>query len=130
MSVSGKDFLNIAENCQEQHTEIGYRMAVGRSYYSMYHSVKDILQSQIPNYKDGGVHFKLTEHLLDANNNEPHDRTKLKSLCYKLRQGKEFRCEADYNLNSTQMNLELSEQQLAQAKRVINTCSELSTAAA
>ena len=39
MSVSGQDFIEFAKKCLQFNDEIGYRNAVGRSYYGVYHEI-------------------------------------------------------------------------------------------
>ena len=128
MSVSGNDFLSIAEMYKDLDSEIGYRMCVGRSYYAMYHLVKDLLTHTVPPCKRGGMHEALVVYL-QTHNSEPYCKIELRKLSYILTQGKTLRREADYELDSDDINKDTAEAQVQQTMRLIGICANLSKAA-
>lgn len=128
MAISGSEFLDVAEVNKNLASEIGYRMCVGRSYYAMYHLVKALLTNNIPPCKKGGMHEALVVYL-QGPNQEPFCKKELRKLAYILRQGKTLRREADYVLDSDEINELMAETQLAQAKKLIGICDSLSKVA-
>lgn len=130
MSVNGIDFFNIAKENIKLGSEIGYRMSVGRSYYSMYHSSCAIIRGELPNYASGGKHYSLINYLADSHNGESHNKTKMRVMSYILRQSREKRNRADYDLESDQITLSMAEDQIVEAERIINICNALTKNAA
>ena len=128
MAVSGSDFLQAAEVYKDLESEIGYRMCVGRSYYAMYHLVKDLLTGDVPPCNKGGMHESLVVYLKN-HNAEPYCKKELRKLSYILTQGKTLRREADYELDSDDINKETAEAQMQQALKLIGICDELQSAA-
>jgi len=128
MAVSGSDFLSVAEVYKDLDSEIGYRMCVGRSYYAMYHLVKGILTNEIPHCGNGGMHESLVVYLKN-HNNEPYCNKELRKLSYILTQGKTLRREADYELDSNDINKQTADTQIQQALKLIGICGNLSKAA-
>ena len=129
MSVNEKDFYDVALENYDFGTEIGYRMCLGRSYYAMYHSALKIIHKELPNYKTGGKHYSLITHLADPHNSEPHDSKHMKIISYMLRQGRELRNKADYDVNIDISDL-IAEEQLAQVNRMMGICGSLTPKAA
>ena len=84
MPVKGKDFLEVAQQNKELGTEIGHRQAVSRAYYAGYHSVCDLIEGPIPNYRGGSKHSSLITYLGNRND-EPFDQRKLLRLSVVLR---------------------------------------------
>jgi uncharacterized protein (UPF0332 family) len=125
MSVSGADFYNIAVEHKALDSEIGYRNCVSRAYYSMYHSVLAILKGKIPHFATGGVHHRLIEYLVDRNNDESHDSTKLRQLSYILKHARDLRHNADYEIDSSDITQLTAEDALNQANRVMSICEQL-----
>jgi uncharacterized protein (UPF0332 family) len=128
MSVSGNDFLSAAEVYKDLDTEIGYRMCVGRSYYAMYHLVKDLLVCNVPTCNKGGMHESLVVYLR-TQCTEPYCKTELRKLSYILTQGKTLRKEADYQLDSDDINKQTAETQIQQTMKLIGICDGLTAAA-
>jgi uncharacterized protein (UPF0332 family) len=129
MAVSGNDFIIAAEACKDLESEIGYRMCVGRSYYAMYHLVKDLLVCNVPPCKKGGMHEALVVYL-QTPNAEPYCKKELRKLSYILTQGKTLRREADYYLDSDDINKQTAETQIQQAQKLVGICNNLVTVAA
>lgn len=128
MAVTGNDFLQAAEVYKDLDTEIGYRMCIGRSYYAMYHLVKDLITSDVPPCNKGGMHEALVVYL-KSYNTEPYCKKELRKLSYILTQGKTLRREADYELDNDDMNKKNAEAQIQQALKLADICDELETAA-
>jgi uncharacterized protein (UPF0332 family) len=128
MSVSGNDFLSAAEVYKDLDTEIGYRMCVGRSYYAMYHLVKDLLVFNVPPCNKGGMHEALVVYLQNQCT-EPYCKRELRKLSYILTQGKTLRKEADYQLDSEDINKQTAETQIQQTMKLIGICDGLAAAA-
>lgn len=122
MAVKASDFIAVAEACVQLGSEIGYRNAVARSYYAMYHQVLDLLAEQ-PYQKNGvGVHSSLIQYLQNPSPEEECDRTNLKRLALMLKAAKTNRVKADYNLDSTIFNKCVSEDAIASAQRLFVLC--------
>lgn len=130
MSVSGKDFLEFAEFSLDLDTEIGFRNSVSRAYYSIYHTVLDIIEGNIPNYSGGGSHSSLIKYLEDSSNPEKYDKRQLKRLSYILKQQRDLRCDADYELDIDIITKATANDSIKQAHRIADICSELLNAAA
>jgi uncharacterized protein (UPF0332 family) len=128
MAVSGSDFLSAAEVYKDLDTEIGYRMCVGRSYYAMYHLVKDLLTLEVPPCNKGGMHEALVVYL-NTHNDEPFCKKELRKLSYILTQSKTLRREADYELDSDDINKKTAEDQMQQAMKLISICDGLASVA-
>ena len=100
MPISPEDFLHSAEPIASiEHTEVYVRNAVSRSYYSMYHKVLSILDSEPPRQKGKGCHANLIDYLKSHGKGlERFESKSLVRLSYMLRQQKERRVDADYKL--------------------------------
>jgi len=97
LSVTGKDFLEFADRCVAQGDEIGYRNAVGRAYYGVYHEISGTLEKAVFNH----THQTIRDYLIkDAwlKGNEPFDKMKLISLGSRLKLMHTQRVSADYNI--------------------------------
>lgn len=100
MSVTGKDFIEFANHCVEQGDEIGYRNAIGRSYYGAYHEISNILEKAIFVH----THKDIRDYLIERSwlkGNEPFEKMKLISLGSRLKQMHTSRVAADYDLLDT-----------------------------
>lgn len=129
MAVTGLDFLSFAQQAQSQCTEIAYRNIVSRAYYACYHSVLGVLEDPVPKYTNGGVHSNLIEYLSGGSLPEIYDKRELRKLSYILKQQKELRCEADYDISSSHITKLTAEDSLNQAEKVTAICNSLSNAA-
>lgn len=100
MGVTGKDFIEFAGKCIAHNDEIGYRNAVGRAYYGVYHETCCKLE-KCPN-KDShvGVRDYLTRDSW-LKGNEPFDKMKLIAMGAFLKQLHTRRKWADYELERT-----------------------------
>lgn len=79
--------------------ELEVRNAVGRMYYGVLHSLKDVL-GPIPSYKNTGTHEAVTLYLTEsAPETLKIDKNKAKKLAYMLNEIKAKRVRADYHLN-------------------------------
>lgn len=97
MAVNGQDFFNFAVKCIAHGDEIGYRNAVGRAYYGLYHDVCSKLQKG----PDPATHRAVRDYLIDISwiaGNEPFDKMKLIALGTMLKHLHIQRKWADYNL--------------------------------
>lgn len=99
MAVTSNDFMSFAEHSKALSTEIGFRNAVARSYYAMYHHTQESLLN-CPKYI-GASHDSLREYLTRAKPTEPFDKSYLRRLSAILNQQKGFRNIADYELDKT-----------------------------
>ncbi|MFM5879920.1 HEPN domain-containing protein [Aeromonas sanarellii] len=97
MSVLSKDFLDFATDAVKRTDEIGYRNAVARSYYAMFHEIRIMLIS-LPRFRANG-HAGLIDYLKDPHSDEPYDRVALRELASMLKQQKGKRVTADYALD-------------------------------
>lgn len=125
MTVSSTDFLDFATDSVKDNTEIANRMAVGRSYYAMYHRVLALLTKPPYGSTNGGSHQALVDYL-QRSKEEPFDSFKLRRLAIYLTQGKTLRHVADYDLDSDDITNEVAIQQMEQATSVFDLCKELS----
>ncbi|MDB2331390.1 HEPN domain-containing protein [Alteromonas sp.] len=130
MAVEGKDFLEFAKSAVSHGTEIGFRNAVSRSYYSIYHTVLSLVEQQIPNYAGGGTHSSLIKYLEDPSCPERFDKRQLRRLSYILRQQRDLRCDADYELDVDTITETTAEDCIEQAMKVCSICQSLSSQAA
>lgn len=97
MAVNGQDFYDFAVKCIAHGDEIGFRNAVGRAYYGLYHDVCSKLQKG----PDPATHRAVRDYLIDTSwlaGNEPFDKMKLISLGTMLKHLHIQRKWADYNL--------------------------------
>lgn len=128
MSINACDFIRIAkrgiEVCDD---EMGYRNAISRAYYSIYHSASSLVtERKIPKYngKDmpnvkGGTHLKLAYYLTDEENNkEPFSRNDMAVIAVKLKMTKMLRTTADYFLKRT-VTVEDAEYMIIEAEGII-----------
>jgi uncharacterized protein (UPF0332 family) len=99
MPVNANDFLDIASDALSLNTEIGFRNAISRSYYSMFHRAKSSLRNHPQDIRS--AHQKLIDYLLspEAARMEGVDAVVLRQMASCLHQRRELRVLADYNLN-------------------------------
>lgn len=98
MPVSSRDFLGFATDSLGRGDEIGFRNAVARSYYAMFHEVRTMLSS-LPSFSSH-AHDGLISYLNQPDKSEPFDRMALRALAAMLRQQKGKRAIADYDVNN------------------------------
>lgn len=118
MTISSQDFLDSAEKCLCNDDEIGYRNAVSRGYYALYHEIS-CRMTYMPGYQSNH-HAALIDYLSKnaLHKNEPFDSVKLKSLSGKLRKLRLDRNEADYDLDCLRFNRDMAEQSLNQIRNI------------
>ncbi|EKE79726.1 hypothetical protein [Idiomarina xiamenensis] len=130
MSVNAEDFYNSARLNYQQKDEMGFRNCVSRAYYASYHQTLSILTAKIPSYSGKGVHSCLITYLLELKHEyEPYDSRKLNQIGYILKQQKDNRCDADYELNGETIDCVAAEQALSSFDRVAALCAKLEQAA-
>lgn len=96
--ISSHDILATAKHCAAEGTEGGARSATSRAYYSMLHEAMDSLE-HMPNFTH--EHHKNTVGYMTTPSeckNESFPTQRLKSLGFVLRQWRDARNEADYDL--------------------------------
>jgi uncharacterized protein (UPF0332 family) len=125
MSVNEMDFYEVAKVNFKLETEIGYRMCLGRSYYAMYHCAKNMISCELPKYSKGGNHYSLIEYLADPHNGETYDKKGMRIISYILRQGRELRNKADYDLSCDSITNLVAETQIIQTEKLIDMCEKL-----
>lgn len=118
MPTTSQEFLSSAERCLAEDSEIGYRNAISRAYYAMYHEIKESLTC-LPSFQRDH-HKNLIGYLRNKAENklEPYDHDSLKSMAYKLEQQRRSRNEADYDLQNCMIDKAMSEQSLEEAKLI------------
>ncbi|HIC8859654.1 hypothetical protein E5E96_21005 [Aeromonas sp. 1805] len=118
-----KDFLIFATDSAQRADEIGYRNAVARSYYAMFHEVRDLVVS-LPNFSSH-AHDGLIQYLKNPDKDEPYDRMALRGLAAMLQQQKGKRVIADYDLVGD-VNSNDALESIRTAERLFQKCHELS----
>lgn len=110
MPVNSIDFLRFAEEeCIKPKSEIGFRNAISRSYYCMFHHARSVL-------KNGPVeinapHQKVIDYLLstDAVRLEECDTAYLRQMAAMLLQRRRMRNLADYDLTKSYCEVDAKE---------------------
>ncbi|MCG9664710.1 hypothetical protein L1D26_16680 [Vibrio mediterranei] len=100
MPISPEELLRFAEeiHAKDEDCEVHRRSAISRYYYSMYHKVKSILKFEPRSYNKGD-HENLIRYLKsDACTDEDHNFRELVMLGESLRQERDRRNLADYEL--------------------------------
>jgi uncharacterized protein (UPF0332 family) len=130
MSIVSQDFLVSSKSCLDLGSEVDFRNAVSRAYYAMYHEAKGSLTCQ-PNYS-GSQHSNLIGYLKNKSENklEPYDSYQMKLLGYRLDQQRKARHEADYDLDSVEVNQLIAEVAIGTAEEFFESWSSLKTAKA
>lgn len=111
-----------AEHAKTLGSEIGYRNAIARAYYAMFHQVQTSLIA-CPKFV-GGTHQGLADYLNKAVPTEPYDKTYLRRLAAILNQQKGRRNIADYELDKT-FTLSDAQAALDTATRLFDLCQEM-----
>lgn len=127
MPTSSLEFLTSAEQCLADNCEIGYRNAISRGYYALYHEIKENLTC-LPAYTRDH-HSSLIKYLKNKSENklEPYDPAKLKSMAYKLEQQRLARNEADYDLLSCNINQKMAEQSMCEVRLIFSDWQKMKT---
>jgi hypothetical protein len=99
MSVTYREFLDIAKSLIGSGTEIGDRCAASRAYYGLYHCALEYADTvSMPPISAcaGPTHKTLRCFFEDDLNPDRGVRLKMRSLGVRLKQLHEFRVSADY----------------------------------
>ncbi|WP_025122477.1 MULTISPECIES: hypothetical protein [unclassified Serratia (in: enterobacteria)] len=116
MTISGKDFLDSSTHCLENECEAGFRNAVSRAYYSMFHKAHEEL-SNIPRCNNNH-HANLIKYM-KGDLGKPEEKlsaARLKILGYELRQMRQARNESDYKLVEASINKNVAIESIETAK--------------
>lgn len=103
MPISPEELLNFAENIHsaKESCEVHRRSAISRYYYAMYHKARSILKFEPRTYTKSD-HENLIRYLKnDAQHEEDHNFRELMMLAESLRQERDRRNLADYELKQT-----------------------------
>lgn len=103
MAINPEDLLDLAKSLhgQAKESEAYRRSAISRYYYAMYHKVHSILEQEPLDYNKG-CHENLIKYLKnEAQHDEPHDFRILVRLAESLRQERDRRNNADYQLDES-----------------------------
>ncbi|HBT3131839.1 TPA: hypothetical protein MBF18_003556 [Klebsiella pneumoniae] len=103
MSIHGRDFLTASKSCVDSQCESGYRGAISRSYYALYHEICATLRMCPPTTHEGVVLYLTTDA---RRKDEPYEFMSLVQLGAVLKQQKAKRKMADYELSQSITELE------------------------
>lgn len=116
MSVTAHDFFSSAEKALLDGTEIGFRNATSRSYYSIYHQMLDFVNRY--HQPDPTANQKMSSHeRLIERVRLLKDTPTARSTAIMLQNMKLQRCISDYEIDTEIRQLD-AELQLATAKRI------------
>ncbi|EMO5815999.1 HEPN domain-containing protein [Raoultella planticola] len=109
MCVNSIDFVSAARLCLNHGDEVGYRSCISRAYYGMFHEAMTSL-TNVPAYS-ANHHGNLIGYMTTASEckNEPFDKHKLKVMGYNLKQMRDCRNEADYDITEVTVSKEMAE---------------------
>lgn len=116
MAINGSDFIDSARSCLEQDDEAGYRSCISRAYYGMFHEAMASLK-HVPCYSSDR-HRSLISYMTSTAEckQEPYDKHKLKVMGYKLKQMRDSRNEADYDIARVTISKEMADSGIASAE--------------
>lgn len=119
MSINGIDFLKSAMSCLEQDNEAGFRNAISRAYYAMYHETLNLL----PQYKKPkkNHHYSLIDYLHSFKNDESNVFP-YRPLSYRLKQQRNFRNQADYNIDGITITYNNAQATIKEAEIFLENC--------
>lgn len=123
MTIQGSDFLRSSEHCLSQDEEVGYRNAVSRAYYAMYHRAGEVLDN-VPS-TEHNHHANLIKYM-QGHLGIPREKltaSRLKLLAYDLRQMRQARNEADYRLTDSKINVDVAKESILTAQHFFNRLS-------
>ncbi|ELB2081777.1 hypothetical protein NB463_09025 [Vibrio sp. RM-41-2B] len=123
MPVKAEDFFEQAKELMAlEQNEINIRSCISRCYYGMYHKVLSILDHEQILYPNKGYHGSLIHYLqTDAANDESLPFNSLKGLAYMLKQERDRRQVADYELSDAP-DLESAQDSISTAERCLQRC--------
>lgn len=116
MTIQSFDFLRSSEHCLSLDEEVGYRNAVSRAYYAMFHRASEVLE-HIPS-AEHNHHANLISYMQGRMGmpKEHIPAARLKLLAYDLRQMRQARNEADYRLSDSKINVNVATESLLAAQ--------------
>lgn len=122
--ISPNDFLSFAESAMDMDDEVGFRNAISRAYYSMFHQVMNTLKNPPTGVKN--IHKELSDYLQspEALRMEPFDKLSMVQLSALLKQQKSKRCFADYDLSMNFSKTDAKEA-ITIAKRFFAYCQKM-----
>lgn len=130
MPVTSDQILDTARLCLSEEIESGYRSAISRSYYSMLHESMSSLTA-LPHFTH--EHHKNTVGYMSTPSEckgEPYPTQTLKSLGFVLRQWRDSRNEADYDLVGVTVSKEMGQDAIEAAEIYFDRWSKLKSAKA
>ncbi|MDA5483107.1 hypothetical protein PGS49_21035 [Yersinia intermedia] len=122
MTINSNDFICFANDCMARKDEIGYRNAIARSYYGVYHHVRGMLKNGPKENHQGLINYLDTE---SWKGNEEYEKNSLRGLSIMLQMMKDKRVVADYSLKTT-VTIVDAEESLKTAGRVMAKCQAMS----
>ncbi len=98
-------FLCVSDKIKNSIEEADRRSAVSRGYYAVYHSIRHYLKTKIVDIPDDYLrnHSKVIDCLYEGGKSA--NLPQVTSLASRIRQLKEDRNEADYDLSSTKYDI-------------------------
>ncbi|EJL6378364.1 hypothetical protein NMR51_003029 [Vibrio cholerae] len=126
MPVRAEDFfLQAKELISNDQSEVNIRSCISRCYYGMYHKVLSILDNKQRMYPNQGYHGSLIKYLqTDSANDESLPFMSLKGLSYMLKQERDRRDNADYELSDSP-DIETAKDAIRTAERCFQLCDDL-----
>lgn len=130
MPVTSDQLLDTARLCFSENCESGYRSAISRAYYSMLHESMTSLQS-LPHFSHDH-HKNTVGYMVNPAEckGEPYSTQTLKSLGWILKQWRDARNEADYDLTSVTVSAEMGLDAIEAAEIYFERWSQLKSAKA
>ena len=128
--ISSHDILTTAKHCAAEGTEGGARSATSRAYYSMLHEAMASLE-HLPNFSYD--HHKNTVGYMTNSaecKSEPFPVRSLKSLGFVLKQWRDARNEADYDLTGVTWSEANAQDSIEAAEEFFQRWNELKTSKA
>lgn len=102
MSISTQELLSFAEELCEFETEVSWRCAASRAYYSALHQCQTLAETlPEPRYDSNpkGYHDYLIKKFTDFENSNKKLQLAIRKIGYLLLDAKRVRTEADYQLD-------------------------------
>lgn len=116
MTIKSCDFLRSSDHCLLLDEEVGFRNAVSRAYYAMFHKAGEVLEN-IPS-ADHNHHANLINYMQGriGTPDEKITASRLKLLAYDLRQMRQARNEADYRLSESKISADVAKEAILTAQ--------------
>lgn len=130
MPVTSQHILDTAKLCLSENSESGSRSAISRSYYSMLHESMGSLTC-MPHFSHD--HHKNTVGYMVTPSEckgEPYPTQTLKSLGWVLKQWRDARNEADYDLTNVTVSNDMGQDAIEAAEIFFERWSQLKSAKA